>query len=229
MPSQPNLLVRLLRSAARNAGMEAAGRTLYHRVQRGRRPVWRSETWKCRARLAPFCTGYGVDLGFGGDPIVPHAIGVDLPQPYAHVGARPVQLGGDATRLIWFADGVLDFVYSSHLLEDFVAVGPVLAEWLRVLKPGGRLILFCPDEQVFRRHCATTGQPYNDHHVHADFSLEFVKREFAAIGQPYRVIHEVALVDLYSWELVIEKLLPESPAPTDRAGILPARLTRPSA
>jgi SAM-dependent methyltransferase len=87
-------------------------------------------------------------------------------------------------------------------------VGPVLAEWLRVLKPGGRLIIFCPDEQVFRRHCAATGQWYNEHHVHADFSLAFVKRELAALGQPYRIVHEVPLVDLYSWELVIEKLAP---------------------
>jgi predicted SAM-dependent methyltransferase len=205
MPPPPNPLVRLLRAAARMLGLEAAGRGLYHRLQQARRPAWRSETSKCRPRLAPYCTGYGVDLGFGGDPIVPHAIGVDLPQPYTHVGARPVQLGGDATRLTWFADGVLDFVYSSHLLEDFVAVGPVLAEWLRVLKPGGRLIIFCPDEQVFRRHCAATGQPYNEHHVHADFSLAFVKRELAALGQPHRIVHEVALVDLYSWELVIEK------------------------
>ncbi len=208
MPTQPNVPVRLLRAAARVAGLEAAGRSFYHWVHRLRRPAWRSETSKCRPRLAPYCTGYGVDLGFGGDPITPQAIAVDLPQPYTQVGARPVQLGGDATQLTWFADGVLDFVYSSHLLEDFVAVGPVLAEWLRVLKPGGRLIIFCPDEQVFRRHCAATGQWYNEHHVHADFSLAFVKRELAALGQPYRIVHEVPLVDLYSWELVIEKLAP---------------------
>lgn len=189
-------------------GLATAGRRFYHRLQPSRR-AWTppaSETSKCRARLAPFCQGYGVDLGFGGDPIVPHAIGVDQPRPYSDVGKNPVQLGGDAARLIWFADGALDFVFSSHLLEDFVDVAGVLKEWLRVLKPGGRLIIFCPDEQVYRRHCQATGQPYNEHHVHADFSLAFVKRELAATGVPMRVLHENPLVDVYSWELVVEKL-----------------------
>ena len=153
--------------------------------------------------------GFGLDLGFGGDPIVPHAIGVDLPAPYTEVGRCPVQLGGDATRLVWFADGTMDFVFSSHLLEDFHDVGAVLREWLRVLRPGGRLILFCPDERVYRRHCAATGQPYNDHHVHADFSLAFVQLELLRLELPHRVLHERSLVDVYSWELVVEKLASE--------------------
>ena len=91
-----------------------------------------SETSRSRTTLAPFCEGYGVDLGFGGDPIAPHAIRVDLPRPYTAVGDLSVQLGGDATDLVWFRDGVLDFVYSSHLLEDFDDTERVLREWLRV-------------------------------------------------------------------------------------------------
>jgi len=65
---------------------------------------WPSETSKCRNRLAPYCKGYGLDLGFGGDPITPHAIRADLPTPYTEVEQSPVQLGGDAGRLI-FIDG----------------------------------------------------------------------------------------------------------------------------
>ncbi len=139
---------------------------------------------------------------------MPHAIGVDLPAPYTAVGKRPTQLAGDATRLVWIAEGTLDFVFSSHLLEDFEDIGAVLREWLRVLRPGGRLILFCPDEQVYRSHCAATGQPYNNHHVHADFSLALVKRELFRIQIEHRVLHEQSLVDVYSWEIVIEKLAP---------------------
>jgi predicted SAM-dependent methyltransferase len=177
-------------------------------------PVWRwpSETSKCRARLAPFCSGYGVDLGFGGDPIVPHAIRVDLPKPYADVGTLPVQLGGDARRLEWFRDESLDFIYSSHLLEDYDDTEAVLREWLRVLKPGGRLITFCPDEQVYRRHCDATGQPYNFAHKHAHFSLAFVKEILARIGQT-RDTYENPLVDVYSWDLVSEKLATPRAAP----------------
>ena len=115
-----------------------------------------------------------------------------------------MQLGGDATDLKWFRDGVLDFVYSSHLLEDFDDTRSVLAEWLRVLKPSGRLIIFCPDEQVYREHCRRTGQTYNVHHKHADFSLAKVKADLASIGE-IAVLHENALVDIYSWEIVAEK------------------------
>lgn len=172
----------------------------------GRAPAYQSETSKCRARLAPFCTGYGLDLGFGGDPITPAAVRVDAPVPYASTGFAPVQLGGDATRLHWFRDGVLDYVYSSHLLEDFDDTETVLREWLRVLKPGGNLIIFCPDEPAYRAHCERTGQMYNEHHKHSDFSLRTVKETLQRIGG-VKFIHENPLVDIYSWDLVAQKLV----------------------
>jgi predicted SAM-dependent methyltransferase len=174
-------------------------------VRRALTPRSPSETSKCRARLAPYCQGYGVDLGFGGDPITPHAIRVDLPSPYTDVGDAPVQLGGDCAKLVWFRDGTLDFVYSSHLLEDFVDTRAALVEWLRVLKPGGRLIIFCPDEQRFRAHCARTGQTYNPNHKHAHFSLAYVEQLLASIGGT-RVLLRTPDRDIYSWDLVVEKI-----------------------
>ena len=166
---------------------------------------WPSETSKCRSRLAPFCKGYGLDLGFGGDPITPNAIRVDLPTPYTKVGHQSVQLGGDASKLVWFRNECLDFVYSSHLLEDYEDTEAVLREWLRVLKPGGHLVTFCPDEQAFRKHCAATGQPYNTAHKHAEFSLVFVKQILERIRQS-KNIYENPLVDVYSWDLVCQKV-----------------------
>jgi predicted SAM-dependent methyltransferase len=165
---------------------------------------WSSETSKCRKRLAPFCQGFGVDLGFGGDSITEHAVRIDLPQPYTNVGQQPVQLGGDCSNLHWFRDEVLDFVYSSHLLEDFASVKDVLREWLRVLKVGGNLILYCPNERRFRAHCARTGQPLNPAHKHEDFSLEKVKAILAALGQT-QFIYAQDEVEIYSWELVCRK------------------------
>jgi predicted SAM-dependent methyltransferase len=164
-----------------------------------------SETSKCRERLAPFCLGYGIDLGFGGDPITDTAIRIDMPQPYARTGTYQVQLGGDARKLHWFNDGVLDYVYSSHVLEDFEDTRTVLLEWLRVLRPGGRLVIFCPDEQVYREHCRSTGQRYNEYHKVPDFSLAKAKNILTDIGGT-RIIHENPLVNDYSWELVAEKL-----------------------
>jgi predicted SAM-dependent methyltransferase len=187
----PSRGLRLLKRAAK-------------KLLRGSAPAYQSETSKCRSRLARYCSGYGVDLGFGGDPITPAAIRVDSPRPYAETGNAPVQLGGDATILHWFRDGVLDYVYSSHLLEDFPDTESVLREWLRVLKPGGRLIIFCPDEQIYREHCRRTGQTYNENHKHADFSLEKVKEILRGIDK-VKIEHETPLIDVYSWELVVQK------------------------
>lgn len=201
------LAVRRIASHSLGAlGLRTLAIRAYIALDRRRRgiKVYPSETSKCRERLAPFCVGYGLDVGFGGDPISPTAIRVDLPQPYTRMGDQPVQLGGDARDLHWFRDGVLDYLFSSHVLEDFVDIDAVLREWLRVLRPGGRLVLFCPDEQRFREHCRVSGQPYNDYHQHAHFSLALVKAALHRLGQT-RFIHENPLVDIYSWELVCEK------------------------
>lgn len=164
----------------------------------------RSETSKCRKRLAKFCIGNGVDLGFGGDAIVESAIRVDFPSPYASTEGQSVQLGGDCRNLEWFRDEALDYIYSSHLLEDFEDTESVLKEWLRTLKPGGLLIIFCPNEQIYRKHCEKTGQYYNTQHKHDDFSLEKVKKILTKLGQT-NVVHENPLIDEYSWDLVLKK------------------------
>lgn len=174
-----------------------------------------SETSKCRERLSKWCTGYGIDLGFGGDPITPGAIRMDMQNPYAdYLGIHPVQLGGDVTDLYWFRDGVLDFVYSSHVLEDFEDTESVLREWLRVLRAGGNLVIYCPDEQIYRKYCDSTGHPYNTHHVHENFSLDFVRRSLAGVGGT-RELHAAPLVEEYSWELVVQKL-PMIPTPNNK-------------
>ena len=166
-----------------------------------------SESSNCRERLKKFCTGDGLDIGFGGDPIVPGAIAVDLDIPYAKMGDSPQNLHGDARNLYWFKDGVLDYVYSSHLLEDFPEgeTGPVLMEWLRVIKPGGFLILYCPDEQKYRDHCRLTGQGYNKAHKVSNFSLDYVKRVLSSLGVSCVVVYESAHVDKYSFEIVIRR------------------------
>jgi predicted SAM-dependent methyltransferase len=114
-----------------------------------------------------------VDLGSGGDPVVPTAISVDLPPDeftaYHAVDFQrgPIHLRGDARRLHWFADGVLDYVYSSHLLEDFPLDDwpAILCEWCRENRPGGYLVLLLPERERFRAVVAA-GQPDNSAHQH---------------------------------------------------------------
>lgn len=129
-----------------------------------------SETAKYRALTTPHCSGVGCDIGSGGDPVVPWAIQFDLPPDVygAYNGGTvprgPIQLHGYADRLP-FADGSLDFVYSSHLLEDFAEWLPILNEWVRVLKPFGKLIILLPDKERFAQ-AVGRGQPPNASHHH---------------------------------------------------------------
>lgn len=158
-----------------------------------------SETALARERLSPYCKGIGLDLGYGGDSIVPQAITMDIRDDL------DCNLRGDARNLFWFRDGVLDFIYSSHLLEDFEDTESVLIEWLRVLKAGGLLIIYCPVEKIYREHCVKTGQAYNIQHKQPDFSLQFIKNILQHIGNT-EIIHENPLVEIYSFELVAKKL-----------------------
>lgn len=164
-----------------------------------------SETSRCRAALAPYCTGDGIDIGYGGDPIVSHAICMDLPEAYAKYLQHPQHLHGDAADLRWFRDSCLDFVYSSHVLEDFVDTRSVLEEWLRVLKPAGNLVLYLPDEQVYRAYCRAQNKPPNPHHVHEHFGLNQVK-DCLCPRKDIEVVHERFPVGIYSFELVVRKI-----------------------
>jgi len=165
-----------------------------------------SETSKCRDRLAQFCQGDGIDIGFGGDPILPTSICIDLPAPYARYLEHPQHLHGDGSNLTWFRDDSLDYVYSSHLLEDFEDTVTVLREWLRVLKPGARLVLFLPDEQIYREYCHAQEKSPSTHHIHEQFSLDYIKTLIKENQLNVEIEHEAFPVAIYSFELVLKTL-----------------------
>lgn len=123
-----------------------------------------SETARHRHRVSQYCKGNGIDVGAAGDAITPRALSIDLATPYgAHWGQS--QWEGDGTNLHWFRDGVLDYVYSSHLLEDFADWLPVLKEWARVIRPGGYLVILIPDKARWQA-ALNRGQPPNLAHKH---------------------------------------------------------------
>ena len=161
------------------------------------------ETTRIRHMIAPFIVGMdGVDLGYGGDSISPSAINVDQVNPYAMSRTdHPQHLHGDASKLHWFADHVLDYVYSSHLLEDFPMdqTASVIHEWMRVIKVGGLLILYLPNEQRFRKHCDATGQSYNNNHQNPDMALEYMHDKILHVAK-YGFSPERMLEFLYEWD-----------------------------
>jgi predicted SAM-dependent methyltransferase len=174
----------------------------------------KSETSLCRSRLAKFCEGNGLDLGYGGDPIVPEAITLDLPEPYfspswLQENPAPQNLKGDARSLYWFNDNCLDYVYSAHLLEDFEAkeIPDILREWLRVIKPNGYLVLYLPDQKRYEEYCENKGVNPNPNHKIPMFSLNYLLRVMGAegISRSIYIVHSQEECDDYSFEVVFQK------------------------
>lgn len=145
-----------------------------------------------------------MDIGCGGEPVVPWAIALDLPSDQYgvyHSGNAPerqIQFGGDA-RSLPFKDGVLDFSFSSHLLEDFFDWDPILREWCRVLKRGGRLIILVPDKALWKA-ALDRGQPPNCAHQHESHVGEL--SEYARVMGGLRVIED-RLTNLFDGDYTI--------------------------
>lgn len=150
-----------------------------------------SETNKYKHLTQQYCSGNVIDIGSQGWPVVDSAIQIELPPgDYATYTSGKVLDGpawrGDGRNLP-FKDNTVDTLYSSHLLEDFNPWNPVLKEWIRVLKPGGHLIILVPDEALWNRAVAN-GQPPNCAHQHCGTVGELT-REVLRI-HPFDVIRD---------------------------------------
>jgi len=124
------------------------------------------ETAKVRWELVQYTRGRGLDLGCGSDKGFPHFIGLDSNKDERLFGHRAT--GADmivptCEKLEMFADASMDFVFSSHLLEHIEDHRAALAEWWRVVKVGGHLVLYLPHKNFY----PNIGQPgSNPDHVH---------------------------------------------------------------
>ena len=137
-----------------------------------------SETSKVRHLVIGYCQGYGCDIGFGGDKIKKtECAGIDYAQPYAYTGKDKVDIPCDVmNEPIPVLDNTFDYVYTSHLIEDFTDTRAALVEFVRILKSGGNLILVFPDQRKYVEYCLKTGQTLNTHHVHEQMGLTFMHR-----------------------------------------------------
>lgn len=145
---------------------------------------YKSETSKVRSLIIDYCYGLGCDIGFGGDKISKiNCIGIDFEQPYAYTGLErvdiPCKIGQEKIPL---SDSYFDYVYSSHLIEDFEDTKSILEEFIRVLKNNGNLILVFPDQIKYEAHCKKTSQPINQYHVHPLMGFDFMMNILKSIG-----------------------------------------------
>lgn len=95
-----------------------------------------------------YFVGEGIDIGAGQDSLYQHRKAFrgifdvkswDIPQ-------------GDAQKLAGEPDNHYDFLHASHSLEHMVDYVEALTNWVRVVKPGGFLIITIPSEQLYERN-----------------------------------------------------------------------------
>jgi len=153
-----------------------------------------SETNKHRHLFTEYCQGTGLDIGYGGDAITPTAITFDLPDKYSSVGDDPQNIEGDARDLSMFSDNSLSYIFSSHVIEDFLNPQDVLIEWLRVIKPNGYLCLLFPDESIYRQKIRNT------EHKYAEFGMNFVTNILSNISKVKTFCKEYSLYIIHSEE-----------------------------
>ncbi len=158
----------------------------------GIRFQYRSETSKVRHWVLPYCTGKGCDIGFGGDKVLKtDCDGIDFPQPYTHTGKDKVDIGCDVIKDdIPVPDNTYDYVYSSHLIEDFTDTKDALRKFIRILKNGGNLVLVFPDQPKYEIYCSQMGVPMNPYHIHADMGYDFMMDCLQSLpGITYKILY----------------------------------------
>lgn len=149
--------------------------------------------------VKPFLAGKGIDVGCGTSRISKKILAIDA---FDHRGATfhtqeerdngqdvvhdcrdleiaPVDFDGIHYD---FNDGELDFIFSSHCLEDFEDIPTVFAAWWKKIKADGLMILLLPDMQGGRYpdlalHRATgQGNPSHKTDVGKAFMLDMLAR-----------------------------------------------------
>lgn len=104
------------------------------------------EAQKIKYLTVPYTRGIGLDIGCGPERVWPHAVGIDR-----YLALKGAAITSDIKKIPMFIDGSMDWVFSSHALEDFGEEDTlgILREWWRVVRSGGYLILYLPHEDHY--------------------------------------------------------------------------------
>jgi ADP-heptose:LPS heptosyltransferase len=160
--------------------------------------------------VVQYLRGTVLDLGCGPRKVLPHVVGVDSCADTQLFGIpiKPDVKVDDCADLSDFEDAACDAVFSSHLLEHIADTEKALAEWWRVLKPGGYLVLYLPHRDLYPR-IGTPGA--NPDHKH-DFAPDDVLTHIASVAAASQTGVDVIVNQTrdggmeYSFLLVVQKL-----------------------
>lgn len=138
--------------------------------------VWRAddpqgnESAKVRWDIVPYTRGRVLDLGCGHWKTFPHFIGVDNGHHWGQASAN--LMVPTCERLDLVASQSCDAVFSSHLLEHIKDYKAALKEWWRVIKRGGYLVLYLPDEDEYPKVGEFGANPDHKWNVNYDKIVE---------------------------------------------------------
>ena len=149
----------------------------------------------------------GIDIGCGTKRIDDMIVSIDQQSNYKYAHAQFVW---DCKDLELFSDNILDFIFSSHVLEDFEDIPAVFCAWWKKLKVGGFMLLLLPDIQGGRYpKCGESGS--NPSH-RTDVGKEHMNSMLRDLQKKGKIKYEMAQQDTIphnessSIDFVIKKL-----------------------
>ena len=162
--------------------------------------MWRWEVEK----LMPWFLGKGVDIGCGARSIKKEIVRVDIDEK-----VKPdIVASGDE---LPFKDAEFDYIASIHSFEHFQDQKKTLAEWLRVIKPGGIIGIVHPDITFTKKqnpeidNPGLRENPFNKHcHEH---TLESFLRMIRGWDElPFRIIDHGVACGNWSFYVILKKI-----------------------
>lgn len=167
-----------------------------------------NEAAKIRWNLVPYMRGRALDLGCGPYKVFPHFIGVDNghhEQAFGIKGQADV-LVDTCEKLVLIADESVDFCFNSHLIEHipYENITGALNEWLRILRVGGHLAIYAPDEDEYPKVGERGANP--DHKWNVNYDLLVSALEKTDYSWDIVEFEKRNQNDEYSIFMVIKKL-----------------------
>lgn len=94
-----------------------------------------------------YFAGHGVDIGGQPDPLALYQ------KLFCQMKSVKTWdwVDGDAQIMAGVPEGKFDFVHSSHCLEHLVDPLEGLKSWIRIVRPGGYLVVTVPDEDLYEQ------------------------------------------------------------------------------
>ena len=97
--------------------------------------------------LNKYFSGDGIDIGGKPDPLILYK---EFFPKLKSIRTWDLE-DGDAQFMESLADNSVDFIHSSHCLEHLYDPYEGLKNWLRVVRPGGYLVITLPDEDLYEQ------------------------------------------------------------------------------